>query len=151
MPSFSTVYGSSAPVTITLTGLASSEAGVARRSASISNSDGFQDFELQVTITGASAIAENSAAFVYLYSSADSGTTWETGGNTDALITLSGAEKCLGSVPMKAGASVSKVFTVAIRGGFVPRDFGICVSQNSGVALPSGCAISIRGVRTQST
>lgn len=151
MPSFGTAYGSAAAVTVTLTGLPSSEAGVARRSASISNSDGFEDFEAQVTIVGASSIVEGSAAYVYLYASADNGVTWETGGNTDAQIYLSGAERCIGFVPMKSGVAVTKVFNIAMRGGFVPRDFGLVVSHNSGAALPSGCSIYVRGVRTQSS
>lgn len=144
----STVYGTSSALTITLTGLPSSKVGLAQRSLGVVNSDGFQDFEVQVNVACPSTVDEDAVAAVYLCVSADGGANWETGGGTDARITLNSTERCLGHVPMVAGATVSRVFSIAQRGGFVPRDFAICVSQNSGAALPAGSSVSIRGVRT---
>lgn len=145
-------YDTPAAVTITLDGLASSNAGGARRSAAISNSAGWQDFEVQVTLVAASSINELSTAVVYLYCSADNGATWESGGNTNADVVLTGSERCLGSVNLVGGGTVSKVFRVSDSGrgeGTIPRDFGIIVTQNSGENLGTGCSVTARGTREQ--
>lgn len=126
MATVKVAYAAAATITCTLASITS---GQGRRSATISNSTNLYDDALvHVTVTCGTVTAPGSIA-VYAYASGDDGTTFETGGSTDAAYnTLRGDEKLLGIIAGVTSTAVTGVFSVAKAfGGVMPRNWGIIV------------------------
>lgn len=126
-----------AATTITCT-LASLTTGSARRSAAVDNSSNlYDDVAVALTVTVGTVSGTNPYVAVYAYASADDGTTYETGGSSDAGFTLAGDEKLLGIIATPANTTAyTGVFNVAkAYGGVMPRNWGIIVSNISGSTL----------------
>lgn len=129
MASIKPAYAAAAAITCTLASLAS---GSARRSAVIDNSTNlFDDALVHVTVT-CGTVTSPGVISVYAYASGDDGTTYETGGSTDAAYTLRGDEKLLGTIAGVSATAVSGVFSVARAfGGVMPRNWGIIIAQTN--------------------
>jgi hypothetical protein len=145
-------YGPVSTLTGTLNGLISS-AFRGQRLPSISNAtDLYEDYEFSATIiAGAGDTDPSGTVQVRLYCSGDAGTTWETGSNTDALISLTGHERIVATIPQASfGAPcVFRLSDVSRGHFFCPQHFGLIVQQTTGQNLGAGSAIKIRGLRRQ--
>src|SRR3954468_744736 len=135
MSTIKIAYATVAAFTITPGALAN---GSARRCLAVANNSNLyvDALVLASATSGASGVSATGHADVYAYASADDGTTFETGGSSDAGYTLRGDEKYLGSFAMIANSTVyTGVFNVAkAYGDRMPRDWGIIVANNSGAA-----------------
>lgn len=144
MADVKTAYGSSGQaLTITLASLAdSSTAG--RESTSVDNSSNkWLDVLVAAKIKtqNSGSISAPSAAFVYVYATADGGTTWpDTVTGTDAAITLNSPTqlKLLGAIYATAINTQYKGgpwSVAALYGGRMPEKWGIVVVNDTGTAL----------------
>jgi hypothetical protein len=104
-----------------------------------------------VNLVGASEAKGH--ASIYLYQSIDDGVTWQTGGNTGGLVTLTGSERLLGTVPIIDGVVTAQL--ISLRGTssrtpefYPPKYWGPILTNESGVALPAGCKVYVTGIRT---
>jgi hypothetical protein len=144
------VYGTPVAVSIALDGMAPSGLN-AQRSTPVTSPKGAVNYEIAVTIVGGANLAPNAAVQIYLYTSGDNGTTWETGASTSASIPLQGSERMIASLPVPSVGTAYKVFTlsdIARAANFVPpRDWGILVSNMTGAALGVGCSITVRDIQ----
>lgn len=123
-------YAAAASITCTM---ASKTSGQGRRSAAVDNSTNlYIDALVLVSLTVGTVTAP--ARFdVYAYASADDGTTYETGGSTDAdWNTIRGDEKFLFTVACYTNTTAfAGVGTVARAYGKMPRNWGIIISQTN--------------------
>lgn len=121
-------YTAAAAITCTIAAVATGSTG--RRSAAIDNSTNlFDDALVHVTVT-CGTVSTGGTIYVYAYASGDDGTTYETGGSTDAAYTLRGDEHLIGTIAGVTSTAVSGVFSVAkAYGGVMPRNWGIIITQ----------------------
>ena len=124
-------YAAAATITCSM---ASKTTTQGRRSAAVDNSTNLYD-DVLVHVSLKSGTAGTTPSFaVYAYASGDDGTTYETGGSTDAdWNTLRGDEKLLGVVAAPSSTTVyTGVFSVArVYGGIMPRNWGIIIVQTA--------------------
>lgn len=135
MASVKTAYAASTTITCTLASLTT---GSAQRSAAVDNSSNlYVDAMVLLSVTTGTVSGTNPYVAVYAYASADDGTTYETGGSTNAAYTLRGDEKLLGIIATPANTTAyAGVFNIAkAYGGVLPRNWGIIVSNISGSTL----------------
>lgn len=147
----SVVYGTPVALTIALDGLAPSQF-TAVRSSNVSNgTDGWESFEVALTIVGGAGA--NGTLQVYVDASGDNGVTFESGVAAAGSVSLNGFEQQVASVPVIDGVTTRRVFLLSsdARSGrrHAPRDFALLVTNTSGAALGVGCIMTVRGIRTQ--
>jgi hypothetical protein len=131
----STVKVSYATATAITCSMASKTSGQGRRSAAVDNSS---NLYVDALILGSLTIGTFTSPAswpMYGFASADDGTTYETGGSTDAdWNTIRGDEKPLGP-PVAAYTNTTAfagVFTLAAAyRGVAPRNWGIIISQTN--------------------
>lgn len=130
MATLKIAYASSASITCTL---ASKTSGQGRRSAAVDNSSNLYCDALVLLSVTCGTVTAPGTINVYAYASADDGTTYETGGSTDAdWNTLRGDERYIGTIAGVTSTAVTGVFNVAkAYGGVMPRNWGIIVSQTN--------------------
>lgn len=124
-------YASAASITCTM---ASKTSGQGRRSAVVDNSSNLYIDALVLVSLTIGTFTSPARFDVYAYASADDGTTYETGGSTDAdWNTIRGDEKFLFSVNCYTNSTAfAGVGTVArAYGGRQPRNWGIIISQTN--------------------
>lgn len=126
-------------LTITLASLAAS-ATVGRESTAVDNStDLFLDALVQVWVE-AGVVSGNKQVLVFAYGTIDDGTSYTEGATgADAGFTRRDPSTLvfLGSIPMPTASVtyVSRPFSIAQAFGSVPKEWGIVVFNDSGVAL----------------
>ena len=132
-------------------------AGKVQRLPGLTNSAGYLDLEIlvQVKTKDADRVARSNPRLdVYWYSSLDDGVTWETGGNTSAVIDLMGSERHLIelSVPQpKVLYSTSFSFCQRARRLYLPKHLGIVVANFTGQDVKPAAAngsVYYRGIST---
>jgi hypothetical protein len=134
-------YGTSnQSITITLASLGAS-ATVGRASTAVDNSSNLFDDVLVSVLVESGTVSGNKQALVYVYGTADGGTTYTEGiTGADAGFTRNDPTnlRLLGVIPMPTNATVYKSgpFSVAAAfGGVLPDHWGIAVFNDSGAAL----------------
>lgn len=152
-------YGTSTPITSTLTGLASSNT-TGRGSTPVDNStDKFVDAMLYLQFkTGAGALANDKAVYVYFYGSEDGtnfGTSSAEAAASDTAVTFDSPTNLLGPIPISCPASgVTYKHTIAsvasIFGGVLPKKWGVAIKNYTGqafTATASDYVLSYTGIK----
>lgn len=132
-------YGSKTSITITLNGLTNSSS---RSSAAVDNSSNlFVDALVQIKVkTNASGTSGTGTVNIYVYASADGGTSYPDGCGTDTGISSVADLRFLGQVNTVANSTsyISEPMSVASAfGGLLPENWGIAVQNLSGATLDS--------------
>lgn len=150
MSSVTLSRGTLTTLTCTLDGLASSTAGVGRRSTHFDNASlGFFDFEIGVRITSASS-GTSATGYVTAYVYQGDGTDYETGGATDASYTVTGdLVPLLPVLPVIANSTTYyKMWRLSSLGwATAPVALGVVIVNSSGAALPTDAHfVKLRGI-----
>jgi len=130
-------YAAAASITCDIASKTSTQG---QRSAVIDNSSNLYDDALVLVSVKIGTFTAGGYIAVYAYASADDGTTYETGGSTNAAYnTINGGEKLLGVIiPTSSTTTNTGVFTVAqAYGGVMPRNWGIIIWQSNCGTLSS--------------
>jgi hypothetical protein len=123
-------YAAAATITCTI---ASKTSGQGERSAAIDNSSNLYDDAIVAVTVTPGTLGTNPYVAVFMYCSGDDGTTYETGGSTDAAYnTLTGEEHLLGvMIPSASNTAFTGVFSIFAAVGYMPRNWGIIIWQNA--------------------
>jgi len=134
-----TKYDTGTTLTCTLASLANSSA---RSSTAVDNTTNlYADVLVQVQIkTAAASTSSTGYVNIYVYSSADAGTTYTEGAGTDAGVTLTSPPnaRVLGVLNCVANATTYKSHTWSVAsafGGVMPDHWGIIIENKTGAAL----------------
>jgi len=147
-PTIQPVYGTYTTLTKTLASLATSSTFVAGQELpAIANSSLYDDFEISGQITVGTTPTVNTQILVYLFASLTDAITWpDVFGGTNAAKTLTSGGVGAGFLRQGAVLFVDATtsnrvyyFTItgvrALFGNYVPKNIGIFVTHNTGVAL----------------